>query len=675
MTKLEQTYNTLINDINVASEAYYYAGRPLLTDYEYDQRYLKLQELESKHPELITKNSPTQKLGAIPKKQRVFKVAQHTHPMLSLKTETDFTAKGAYAFVTRVKELLKTEDNVEYCAELKFDGLGINLKYQNGTLVEALTRGDGIYGEDVTDNVRMIRSIPKYIIGEDFTPYTLIVRGEVYMGKDEFNKLNQSQLDKGEKLYVNPRNAAAGSLRVLDPSVTFSRHLGFFAYTLVEISDMSFKTHYEALMFLQSIGFPVCQHTEVINTPKGLCNFHIDKLKLRNLYNVEFDGVVYKVNDLALQSKLGFSGKEPKWAVAHKYPAQEKETKLLAIDIQVGRTGKLTPVARLDPIFVGGATITNVTLHNEEETRRKDIRVGDTVIVRRAGDVIPEITGSLFMEESLRGPVFTIPSKCPICNSPVVKPEKEVDHRCTGGVKCRAQVKGLILHFIQRSAMNIQGLGEALVDQLLELDIIKTPIDLYKLVEDSDKTLQTLSAIEGMGTKSVNSVLKAIEVSKNTTLAKFIFALGIRYAGEGTAKRLVEAFKILDGIKSATLEDILAVNDIGPIVGNSVYEYFHDKDNLSMLDEFIRLGIEFEDIKEAKDNPFKGKTVVITGTLESTTRDTLKTRLESLGAIISNSVGKHTDMLIVGSNAGSKLKDADKFKVSIIYEQTLLKML
>jgi DNA ligase (NAD+) len=647
MKALQQKYRLLLEELRVANEAYYYAT-PLMSDYEYDRKFIKLQELEQRYPELISPDSPTQKAGVPVKVQKMFMTAKHSHPMLSLKTETDYTANGAHLFHEKIKEQLGTDELIEYCAELKFDGLGVSLRYENGYLVQALTRGDGEYGEDITQNVKMIRGVPKILLSPsgEIGASVLVVRGEIYMGKDAFSELNREQASKGEKLYSNPRNAAAGSVRVLDPSITFERKLSFYAYTLVE-SPVVFSTHYESLMYLQSLGFPVCEYTELYKGSHGLVYFHDKIAVLRESLNVEIDGVVYKVNDLKLQEKLGYISREPKWAIAHKYPAQEKQTKLLAIDIQVGRTGKLTPVARLEPIFVGGVTVTNVTLHNEDETTRKDIRVGDIVIVRRAGDVVPEITGSL-PSTGTRGPAFTMPRTCPVCGSPTVKEEEEADYRCTGGMRCGAQLKGSLLHFIQRSAMNIKGVGESLIDQLLSKGLIKGPVDLYRLLEEEEQSIHVLSCIEGMGTKSAVKVLEAIEQSKQTTLEKFLYALGIRYAAQGTAKRLVEHFQTLEAICAASLDDILEVRDIGPTVGNSIYNYFQNKDNTNMIKMLQSLGVYWEKKPVKQDSYFTGKTIVITGTLFSMTREALKTRLEGLGAIISDSVGKRTDLLIAG---------------------------
>lgn len=675
MSKIEKIYLALIDELKKASESYYYGEKLLMSDYDYDRKYIKLQEMEEKYPDIVSKDSPTQRPGASIKEQKTFKIAQHTHPMLSLKTETDYTSAGAYDFDERIKDMLNTTEEMEYCVELKFDGLGINLKYENGNLVQALTRGDGEYGEDVTANVKMIRRIPKHIVTDDFTPLNMIVRGEIYMGKEAFFRLNKRQADNDDKLYVNPRNAAAGSLRVLDTNITFSRDLSFYAYTLVQCQEKVFKTHYESLMYLQELGFPICEQTKVVYGQEALSYFHDEVAVLRNSLDVEIDGVVYKVNNLALQEKLGFISREPRWAVAHKYPPQEKQTKILGIDIQVGRTGKLTPVARLEPIFVGGATITNVTLHNEEETNRKDIRVGDTVIVRRAGDVIPEITGSVHTQESLRGPIFKMPSHCPVCNSPVVKEEQQSDHRCTGGNKCFSQLKGLVLHFISRQALDIKGVGESLIDQLLVKGIIRSPIDLYKIIEKKDYTLQILSSIEGMGFKSANNVIQAIEDSKQTTLSKFIYALGIRYAGQGTAKRLVDTFKTLDSIKQANLNEILNIVDIGPTVATSVYEFFHTQSNIDMIDEYLRLGITFKEQKSNSTGPFVNKNFVITGTLFSISRNALRTRLEALGANVSDNVNQRTDYLVAGPKAGSKLAHAEHFKIPILDESTILGML
>ncbi len=690
-------YNTLKEELKRAAESYYYAEKLLMSDYEYDEKYIELQNMEAKWPELITDDSPTQKPGAVLKKHKVFKAVKHTHPMLSLKTETDFTPQGAYTFNDRIITLLNSKTTVEYVAELKFDGLGIDLRYENGNLVQALTRGDGEYGEDVTENVKMIRDVPKHIFSNDNSsiPKLLIVRGEVYMSKDAFKYLNELQTKENKPLYINPRNAAAGALRVLDPGITFKRNLSFFVYTLID-SDKKFKTHFDSLNYLLNyLNFPVCTHTKICKGPAELAEFHKQVEFDRSELHFEIDGVVYKVNDLELQNKLGFISREPKWAVAHKFPAQEKETKLLAIDIQVGRTGKLTPVARLEPIFVGGATITNVTLHNENEVIRKNLHVGDTVIVRRAGDVIPEITGSLNPDNSL--PDFKMPAVCPECGSATLKEEGEIDYRCTGTLICPAQIKYSILHFIQKSAVEIKGVGESLIDQLLQKGIISNVVDIYNLglnqlclkenktyyqvitklssIKRQQLALDTLMQLDRMGKKSAENIIRAINISKQTTLRKFLFGLGIRYAGEGTAKRLVNHFTTLENIINATKEQLMSVNDIGETVGASIYSFFRNKDNLETISKLRAVGITWDDEIETKQNIFTNQNIVLTGSFNIMSRQELKDKLTSLGATIQSSVGKSTQLVIAGENAGSKLADAMKLNIKVIDEKTLIEYL
>jgi len=686
-------YNSLIEELKQAAEAYYYAEKLIMSDWQYDEKYIELQEIEKAHPEWIRPDSPTQSPGAVLKTHKVFKSVKHSHPMLSLKTETDFTPVGAYAFNDRVIALLNSKDTVEYVAELKFDGLGVDLRYENGNLVQALTRGDGVTGEDVTENVKMIRCIPKHIFSNDNsdTPKLLIVRGEVYMSKDSFKCLNELQIKESKPSYINPRNAAAGALRVLDPMVTFKRNLSFFVYTLID-SDKKFKTHFDSLSYLLNyLNFPVCTHTKICKGPAELAQFHKQVELDRSELPFEIDGVVYKVNDLELQNKLGFISREPKWAVAHKFPAQEKETKLLAIDIQVGRTGKLTPVARLEPVFVGGATITNVTLHNESEVIRKNLHVGDTVIVRRAGDVIPEITGSINPDNTV--PDFKMPSTCPACGSLTSKEEEEADYRCTGALICPAQIKYSILHFIQKSAVEIKGVGESLIDQLLQRGIISNIVDIYNLgvsqlclkekitydqavktlssIKRHQLALDTLMQLDRMGLRSAENIIRAINESKQTTLRKFLFGLGIRHAGEGTAKRLVEHFTTLENIINASKEQLISVKDIGDIVGSSVYSFFHNTDNLETISRLRNIGIYWNDETEIKQNLFSNLNIVLTGSFETMSRQELKDKLISLGATVQSSVGKNTQLVIAGENAGSKLTDAMKLNIKVIKEKTL----
>jgi DNA ligase (NAD+) len=668
----QQGYFDLIKELNKAAENYYYAAKSIMTDALYDEKYLQLQSIEKEHPDWVTKESPTQRVGAPIKVAKTFKTGKHSHPMLSLKTETDYTSEGAIAFDKRVKEELGV-DKVEYVAEPKFDGLGIDLKYENGSLVQALTRGDGVVGENVTEAVMLIPDIPNQlisVIGTNQVPKLLIVRGEIYLRKDNFEAINSEQLAKGEKLYANPRNTAAGMLRVLYPDFTMMRKLNFFAYTMVQVTNVQINTHRQALSYLEELSFPVCEYTEVHYTPQALADYHDRVATFRDKLPYEIDGVVYKVNNLNLQERLGIVGREPKWAVAHKYPAQERETTVLGIDIQVGRTGKLTPVARLKPVLVGGVTVTNVTLHNEGEARRKDVRVGDTVIVRRAGDVIPEIVGVLEVEpERNRSPIFTMVKQCPICGSDVTKEDDEADYRCTGGLVCPAQRKAAIIHFTQRTAVEVKGLGESLIDQMVDTGLVKTIADLYTL------TVDDIMKLDRMAFKSAMNIIYAIEASKQTTLRKFLFGLGIRNAGEGTAKRLVEHYKTLDNITNASEEDMLRIKDIGPIVAKNVYNFFHKDHNCKVIEKLREYGIKWDENlgDEAAINlPLNGLNIVLTGSFYSTDRKTAKEHLESLGAHVASSVSKNTNVVVAGPGAGTKLTDANKLGINVVDEQTLI---
>jgi len=691
-------YNTLKNELKKAAENYYYSDKLLMSDYDYDEKFHELQNMEAKWPEFTAEDSPTLNPGADISKQKMFISKKHSHPMLSLKTETDHTVAGAHSFVCRIMAELNTQNPIEYVTEPKFDGLGISLLYENGALVQALTRGDGEYGEDVTENVKMVSDVPKFLwqIGDEKVPHVLIVRGEIYMSKESFIELNNEQVKIQAKPYVNTRNAAAGALRVLDPMVTYKRKLGFFAYTLVDVTKGFGKaTHYDSLMYLKQYGFPICGYIERHWSAEALADYHQRMETIRPTLPYDIDGVVYKVNSLDLQYKLGYISREPKWAVAHKYPAEEKTTEVLAIDIQVGRTGKLTPVARLKPVFVGGATITNVTLHNESEIHRKGIRVGDTVLVRRAGDVIPEIVESIARDPNNTVP-FIMPTKCPVCGSDAVKEAGEADYRCTGGLVCPAQLKASIIHFTQKGAVEVKGLGESLIDYLVDNKIVNNIVDIYSLGAwklateekiDFEKTismsptklqqlaLDTLLNVDRLGEKSANNILKAISDSKVTTLKKFIIGLGIRHANEGTAKRLVNHFGTLDKIMNATEAELMSVKDIGPIVAKSVFTFFRQQANRDVIRRLMFLGITWEEsVCEIKANPYKGLNIVLTGSF-ATTRQELKNKLESLGANMASSVGKSTQLVIAGPGAGSKLADANRLGIKVIDEKTLMETL
>jgi len=658
---------------------YYVLDAPELPDAQYDVLFQELQALEQANPQWQTPDSPTQRIGGKP--LDAFVSVRHAVPMLSIRTETDTQSSGAEAFDTRIrKELELTEDSapVEYVTELKFDGLAMNLRYEAGILVQAATRGDGEFGEDVTQNIRTIGQIPLRL---NHAPEVLEVRGEVYMRRDDFEALNERQRarisagEKGEKTFVNPRNAAAGAVRQLDPAIAAQRPLSFFAYGVGEVKGIfAVVTHLELLEALRGWGFPVASQTASALGAAGLINFHQRMGQQRDQLPFDIDGVVYKVNSLALQGRLGFVSREPRWAVAHKYPAQEQITQVLAIDVQVGRTGKLTPVAKLAPVFVGGVTVTNATLHNEDEAKRKDVRVGDTVIVRRAGDVIPEVVGVVPAAEGTsqnRGAMFAMPHQCPVCGSSAIREEGEADYRCTGGLFCSAQRKQAILHFAQRRAVKVEGLGEKLVDQLVDAELIRTLPDLYRL------GFTALAELERMAEKSAQNIIDALEKSKQTTLPRFLFGLGIRHVGEATAKALAKHFGDMDAIMSATEEELLAVGDVGPIVAQSIRTFFAQPHNREVVEHLRACGIQWPAI-EASSNapkPFAAMTFVITGTLPTLGRDAAKDLIEAAGGKVSGSVSKKTSYVLAGSEAGSKLDKALELGVTVIDEATLIAML
>jgi DNA ligase (NAD+) len=660
---------------------YYVLDTPEIPDAEYDKLFRELQELEEKHPELLTPDSPTQRVGG--KVLEGFAKVRHKVPMLSIRTETDIEASGARAFDARVRRelgLAESAPPIEYVAELKFDGLALNLRYENGVLVQAATRGDGEIGEDVTQNIRTIGQIPLRLPQD--APPVLEVRGEVYMRRDDFEKLNELQREKiakgakGEKTFVNPRNAAAGAVRQLDPGIARQRPLSFFAYGWGEVSPAeqggpALASHFEMLLLLRSLGFPVSQRTQLATGAEELIAYHQAVGRERDGLPFDIDGVVYKVNSLALQQRLGFVSREPRWAVAHKYPAQEQMTTVESIDVYVGRTGKLTPVARLAPVFVGGVTVTNATLHNEDEVHRKDVRVGDTVIVRRAGDVIPEVVAVVPEKRAHAAPLFKMPHRCPVCGSEAVREEGEADYRCTGGLFCGAQRKQAILHFAQRRAMDIEGLGEKLVDQMVEGNVIKTLPDLYRL------GLNALASLDRMADKSAQNVLAALEKSKHTTLPRFLFGLGIRHVGEATAKDLARHFGKLDAIMEASEEQLLEVPDVGPVVAQSIHLFFQQPHNREVVEQLRACGVTWEEGEPAAraPKPLAGKTVVLTGTLPTLTRDEAKDMLEAAGAKVAGSVSKKTDYVVAGAEAGSKLDKARELGVAVLDEQGLKDLL
>jgi DNA ligase (NAD+) len=660
---------------------YYTLDDPEIPDAEYDKLFRALQALEAEHPDLRSPDSPTQRVGG--GVLDGFTPVRHVVPMLSINTETDTEPSGAVNFDNRIRKLLALGEGgapVEYVAELKFDGLAMSLRYEQGVLVQAATRGDGETGEDVTNNIRTIGQIPLRLPSD--APAVLEVRGEVYMRRDDFDALNEKQRAKiaagakGEKTFVNPRNAAAGAVRQLDSGIAAQRPLSFFAYGLGDITPAdqggpAFATHMDMLQKLKAWGFPVAEQTRVVQGADALVAFHQQIGQNRDQLPYDIDGVVYKVNALALQRQLGFVSREPRWAVAHKYPAQEQLTTVLAIDIQVGRTGKLTPVAKLAPVFVGNVTVTNATLHNEDEARRKDVRVGDTVIVRRAGDVIPEVV-SVLLDKRVGEPAqFTMPHVCPVCGSAAVREEGEADYRCTGGLFCGAQRKQAILHFAQRRAVEIEGLGEKLVEQLVDAGVVKTLPDLYRL------GLTALVSLERMAEKSAQNVVDALEKSKQTTLPRFLFGLGIRHVGEATAKEMARHFGQLDRIMDATEEELLEVNDVGPIVAQSLRTFFDQPHNREVVEQLRACGVRWDESEPTAQShkPLAGKTFVLTGTFPTMGRDQAKDLLEAAGAKVAGSVSKKTDYVVAGAEAGSKLAKAQELGVAVLDEAGMLALL
>ena len=667
--------------LNTYGHQYYVLDAPTVPDAEYDRLFRELQLLEATHPELLTADSPTQRVGGKP--LEAFATVRHALPMLSIRTETDTTASGAEHFDARIRKELglnESGDLVEYVAELKFDGLAMSLRYEDHVLVQAATRGDGEWGEDVTQNIRTIGQIPLRLPKD--APKLLEVRGEVYMSRADFEALNERQRvriaagEKNEKTFVNPRNAAAGAVRQLDPTIAAQRPLSFFAYGLGEISDQNerdvvFSSHFEVLLQLQKWGFPVAKQTQCVKGAAGLVQFHQKIAQERDALPFDIDGVVYKVNSLDAQQRLGFVTREPRWAVAHKYPAQEELTTVQAIEVQVGRTGKLTPVAKLAPVFVGGVTVTNATLHNEDEARRKDVRIGDTVIVRRAGDVIPEVVSVVLEKRMQDAQLFTMPSHCPVCNSLAVREEGEADYRCTGGLFCRAQRKQAILHFAHRRAVEIEDLGDKLVEQLVDTGIVNTLPDLYKL------GLSALSQLDRMAEKSAANVLAGIEKSKNTTLPKFLFGLGIRHVGEATAKELARHFGTLDAIMDATLDQLLQVSDVGPTVAQSIRTFFDQAHNREVVEQLKACGVHWKEgvASAGASLPLMGQTFVLTGTLQTMGRDEAQAKLEMLGARVAGSVSKKTHAVVAGTEAGSKLEKAQALGVAVLDEAAFLALL
>ncbi|MES2957405.1 MAG: NAD-dependent DNA ligase LigA [Pseudomonadota bacterium] len=651
---------------------YYTLDAPEIPDAEYDRLFQELQAIEAAHPELRTPDSPTQRVGggvldSLPK-------VRHTVPMLSIKTETDTTPEGARKFDAAVRNALRLGEGdapVAYAAELKFDGLAINLRYEHGELKQAATRGDGETGEDVSHTVGTIGAIPQRL--KRSKAPLLEVRGEVFMRRDDFDALNERQREAGAKTFVNPRNAAAGIVRQLDASIARQRPLSFFAYGLGDVQGWEPPpTHSALLDALAQMGLPVDAERGVVQGGDGLAAFHARIAARRDALPFDIDGVVYKVDDRLLQQQLGFKSREPRWAVAHKYPAQEQQTRLNGIEIQVGRTGKLTPVAKLEPVFVGGTTVSNATLHNVFELRRKGVRIGDTVIVRRAGDVIPEVVGRVPGARPRYVPNFHMPRQCPVCGSAVVREKGGIDHRCSGGLFCAAQRKQAILHFAGRRAMDIEGLGDKLVDQLVEGGVIRTLPELYRL------GVSAFAALDRMADKSATNVVAALERSKTTTLARFLYALGIRQVGETTAKDLAKHFGAIDRLMDASAEQLLEVNDVGPVVAQSIHTFFAQPHNREVVEQLRAAGIHWPEHDGSADRspkPLAGQIFVLTGTLPSLAREDAKALIEAAGGKVVGSVSKKTSYVVAGEEAGSKLDKARELGVAVIDEAALREML
>ncbi len=666
MQDIKDRLESLKKIIQEHDHAYYLLDDPLISDHEYDSLFKELKKIESENPHLITLDSPTQRVGGRPLDE--FKQIAHKKPMLSLGNA--FGNDELNAFYKRVTETLDITD-IQFSAELKFDGLAISLFYENGFLKYAATRGDGLVGEDVTHNIKTMKVIPLRLRSNS-PPKILELRGEVLMNKDDFLKLNEHQQEQNLKVFANPRNAAAGSLRQLDPAVTAKRKLQFFAYGLGEVdTSINFNYHSQMIDFIKDLGIPVSKYSEIVQNNKDMEAYFQKILGQRNTLPFDIDGIVFKVNSIKSQNNLGFVSKAPRWAIAYKFPAEEAETIVNDITVQVGRTGAITPVARLKPVFVSGVTVTNATLHNEDEMNRKDIRIGDSVMVRRAGDVVPEVVRVILEKRPNDAIKFSMPKQCPICGSDIERIDGEAAQRCTGQYKCNAQVKQGISHFISRKAMNIDGLGEKIVDQLFEQGMLKNIADIYKL------DFNIIENMDRFGKKSVENLKESIEKSKKTTLGKFIYALGIRNVGEATSKELAVNFRSLDNLFNATVEDYLMVNDIGPIVAESLVQYFHNENNQKIIKSIIASGITWPALKKinAINSKLNNQTFVVTGTLNSLSRDEIKDLVEANGGKVSGSVSKKTSYVVVGDNPGSKADKASELGIPIITEINLMEML
>lgn len=664
--KLRQRVERLRAEIERHNYRYHVLDDPEVPDAEYDRMMAQLRTLEQEHPELVVPESPTQRVGGAP--VAGFAAVRHQLPMLSL--DNAFAREDVVAFDRRVRERLETEKDVDYACEPKLDGLAVSLTYRDGALAIAATRGDGAVGEDVTHNIRTIPSVPLRLAGKAW-PRLLEVRGEVFMSIEGFRAMNSRALERGEKAFVNPRNAAAGSLRQLDPRLTASRPLEIFFYGagIVEGATLPDR-HSRILDQLRDWGLRTSPESRVVSGVDGLLKYYEEIGRRRAKLRYQIDGVVYKVDQIAWQRELGFVARAPRWAIAHKFPAEEEMTRVRAIEWQVGRTGALTPVARLEPVFVGGATVSNATLHNIDELHRKDVRVGDTVILRRAGDVIPEVVRVILEKRPPRTSVVRLPDKCPVCGSDVEREEGEAVARCTGALVCRAQLKESLRHFASRRALDIEGLGSKLVDQLVDDGKVSNAADLYRL------TAAQLAELERMGDKSASKLIESLDRSKRTTLARFLYALGIRDVGEATADALAGHFRTLKALRTATVEEIEEVPDIGPITAAHVHAYLAEKRNAAVIDALVKLGLEWPETPAAapRDSQLGGKTFVLTGRLASLTRDEAGDLVRERGGKVAGSVSKKTDYVVAGEEAGSKLRKATELGIQILDEDDFLRL-
>ena len=665
MTNIQTQIDNLRKTLRQYEYEYHVLDNPTVPDSEYDRLFHQLKALELEHPEFLTSDSPTQRVGAKPLSG--FSQIRHEIPMLSL--DNAFSDEEFNAFVKRIEDrLIVLPKPLTFCCEPKLDGLAVSILYVNGILSQAATRGDGTTGEDITANIRTIRNIPLQLL-TDNPPARLEVRGEVFMPHSGFERLNKYALEHGEKTFANPRNAAAGSLRQLDPNITSKRPLVLNAYGIGIAEGVELpNTHYARLQWLKSIGIPVNPEIRLCNGTNEVLDFYRDIQNKRSSLGYDIDGTVLKINDIALQNELGFISKAPRWAIAYKFPAQEELTVLNDVEFQVGRTGAITPVAKLEPVFVAGVTVSNATLHNGDEIERLNIAIGDTVVIRRAGDVIPQIIGVLHERRPDNAKPIIFPTNCPVCDSQIIRIEGEAVVRCTGGLFCAAQRKEALKHFVSRKAMDIDGVGGKLIEQLVDRELIHTPADLFKL------DLTTLTRLERMGAKSAENALNSLEKAKSTTLARFIFALGIREVGEATALNLANHFKTLDALKAADLEQLQQVPDVGEIVANRIFVFWREAHNVAVVDDLIAQGVHWEtvEVKEASENLFKDKTVVLTGTLTQMGRNEAKALLQQLGAKVSGSVSSKTDFVIAGDAAGSKLAKAQELNITVLTEEEFL---